>query len=68
MLISIRKAKGENAVEKLKGSSLPFPKHEPWKAIMNNFHERRLKNGSPSIPSIVQKQLQGQGYPRIASP
>ena len=37
----------------LKGSSLPYPKHEPWVETLGNYRTLRASQGSPSIPSIA---------------
>jgi hypothetical protein len=57
MLIDIRKAKGENGKDMIKGSSQPLPKLEPWSATLKKIREARAAKGSPSIPSIAQKNL-----------
>ena len=49
MLIDIRRTKGKNGTEVLKGSPLPFPKHEPWANTLNRYLKARAASGSPSI-------------------
>ena len=56
MLINIRKAKGENGKDMLKGSCLPLPKHEPWNGTLRKILEARAASGSTSIPSIAQRK------------
>ena len=57
MLINIRKAKGDNGTDMLKGSSLPLPRHEPWSSTLKKLQDARAAKGSPSIPSILQNNL-----------
>ena len=56
MLIDIRKTKKEGTYM-LKGSSLPFPKHEPWAASLEKIRKIRLAKGSPTIPALVKKKV-----------
>ena len=55
MLIAIRKAKGESGQEQLKGSCLPLPKFEPWGSVLKTNQDVKHAHGSPTIPSIVQR-------------
>ena len=54
MLIDIRKSKKEGTYM-LKGSFLPFPKHEPWSSALKKLRERRAAKGSTSIPQIARR-------------
>ena len=56
MLTNIRRSSKEGQ-HMLKGSSLPYPKLEPWMDTLGSFLKLRASQGSPSIPSIVQRNL-----------
>ena len=52
MLIDIRRVSKDGTCM-LKGSSQPFPKHEPWFETLVKFRTHRATQGSPSMPSIA---------------